>query len=407
MKHTPLIINDPVYGFTRIPRGLLTQIIDHPYFQRLGRIRQLGMSALVFPGAQHTRQQHSIGAFHLMQDALRNLQEKGHFIFDSEAEAAEAAILLHDVGHGPFSHVLEKVFLPSLTHEDITLRMMERINEELHGELKLALLIYRNEHPKAFLHELICSQLDTDRLDYLCRDSFFTGVREGNIGAARIIRMLNLCDNRLVVDAKGLFSIENYLISRRVMYWQVYLHKTAVAAEEVLRQALRRAKHLAAGGEKLFASPALHYFLYHSCTDEFLQEHPEWLDHYAELEDNDVLSALKVWRHSPDKVLATLADGFINRRLFAVEIYDEQPGEECLEMHREAVARKLGITPCEADYFVRSQEVKKEMYNPHHEGIGLLYADGSVRDVGEVSQILKAATAAPVDKKYYLMRYRY
>jgi len=407
MKHTPLIINDPVYGFTRIPRGVLTQIIDHPYFQRLGRIRQLGMSSLVFPGAQHTRQQHSIGAFHLMQEALRNLQEKGHFIFESEVEAAEAAILLHDVGHGPFSHVLEKVFVPQLTHEDITLKMMQRINEELHGALNLALLIYQNKHPKLFLHELICSQLDTDRLDYLCRDSFFTGVREGNIGAARIIRMLNLSDNRLVVDAKGLFSIENYLISRRVMYWQVYLHKTAVAAEEVLRQALRRANYLAAQGEPLFASPALSYFLYHSGAASSFSESDEWLEYYAELEDNDILTALKVWRHSSDKVLATLSDCFINRRLFAVDIYDEYPERQCIENHREAIARTLGIPPEEAEYFVRVQEVKKEMYHPHHEGIGLLYSDGSVRDISEVSQILKASSTVPIDKKIYLLKYRY
>lgn len=404
MKHTPLIINDPVYGFTRIPRGLLTEIIDHPFFQRLGRIRQLGMSSLVFPGAQHTRQQHSIGAFHLMQDALRILQEKGHFIFDSEAEAAEAAILLHDVGHGPFSHVLERTFVPQLTHEDITLRMMRRMNAELRGELGMALMVYEGRHPKPFLRELICSQLDTDRLDYLSRDSFFTGVREGNIGAARIIRMLNLCDNRLVVDAKGLFSIENYLISRRVMYWQVYLHKTAVSAEEVLRQALRRAKFLAARGERIFASPSLDYFLYG--RPQIQPDSEEWLDAYAELEDNDILSALKAWRHAHDRVLATLADCFVNRRLFAVDVCDCPPEAEAVEARCAAVCRKLGLAPDEAGYFVRVQEVSKQMYSLSHEGIGLLQPDGTVRDVGEVSQILRAAAAAPADRKFYLLHYR-
>uniref|UniRef100_UPI0028F116A0 HD domain-containing protein n=1 Tax=Alloprevotella tannerae TaxID=76122 RepID=UPI0028F116A0 len=237
-----LLISDPVYGFTRIARGVLTDIVDHPLFQRLGRIRQLGLSSLVYPGAVHTRLQHSIGAYHLMSEALKTLAEKGVFIFDAEVEAAQAAILLHDIGHCAFSHVLERVFLPDVTHENITLQMIERMNKAFKGALTLAIELLSADCKKPFLHELICSQLDVDRLDYLCRDSFFTGVREGNIGAARIIRTLNVFDDHLVVEDKGLYSVENYLMSRRMMYWQVYLHKTVVAAEELLRSTLRRAQ---------------------------------------------------------------------------------------------------------------------------------------------------------------------
>ena len=282
----------------RIARGVLTDIVNHPLFQRLGRIRQLGLSSLVYPGAVHTRLQHSIGAYHLMSEALKTLAEKGVFIFDAEVEAAQAAILLHDIGHCAFSHVLERVFLPDVTHENITLQMIERMNKAFKGTLTLAIELLSADCKKPFLHELICSQLDVDRLDYLCRDSFFTGVREGNIGAARIIRTLNVFDDHLVVEDKGLYSVENYLMSRRMMYWQVYLHKTVVAAEELLRSTLRRAQTLVRNGHKLFASPALSFFL----TQDQPQEYADWLDYYAELDDSDIISAIKVWQHCDDKV---------------------------------------------------------------------------------------------------------
>ena len=255
------IINDPVFGFIKIPRGLLYNIVKHPLFQRLGRINQLGLASVVYPGARHTRFQHSIGAFHLMSEAINTLQQKGLFIFDSEAEAVEAAILMHDIGHGPFSHVLEHTLISGISHEDISLLMMEQINRDLGGQLNLAIAIFKDQYPKRFLHQLISSQLDMDRLDYLRRDSFFTGVTEGNIGSARIIKMLNVVDDRLVIEQKGIYSIENYLTSRRLMYWQVYLHKTAVAYEKVLVNMLTRAKDLTRQGHKLFASPALSYFL--------------------------------------------------------------------------------------------------------------------------------------------------
>lgn len=400
-------MNDPVYGFISVPRGILCEIIAHPYFQRLDRIRQLGLSATVYPGAQHTRKQHSLGAFHLMSGALRTLAEKGEFIFDSEVEAAQAAILMHDLGHAPFSHVLEQSLTQGISHETISLLMMERINLTVRGELGLAIKIFRDEHPKHFLHELLCSQLDMDRLDYLCRDSFYTGVREGNVGAARIIKMLNVEGDRLVVDAKGIYSVENYLMARRLMYWQVYLHKTAVAAEEVLRSALRRAKHLARTGVQLFASPSLRYFLYNDVTAADFDRDPDCcLEQYAALDDSDILCALKVWQQADDAILARLAAAFINRRLFQVEVFEDGVPEERELQLRQNVARQLGITMEDAAYFVSKRRVAKEMYSAATEGIGLLFPDGTVRDVTEISQIVRADTPAVADSKYYLFSLR-
>lgn len=396
------IINDPVYGFTRIPRGLLTDVIAHPYFQRLGRIRQLGMSALVYPGAQHTRFSHSLGALHLMQEAVRVLMEKGQFMFDAEVEAAEAAILLHDVGHGPFSHVLEGIFSRGLSHEDISLRLMERMNEQMDGRLALAIKVFRGEYGARYLHELISSQIDVDRLDYLNRDSFFTGVREGNVGAARIIKMMEICGDRLVVSAKGLYSVENYLISRRVMYGQVYQHKTVVAGEEVLRQALRRAKFLASQGEAPFAPPALAFFLGNRAAEA---SEDEWLRRYAELEDNDVLSAVKEWTHSADRILALLASDFTHRRLFRVEVFGEPIAPDLIGERRREVASALGIDIADADYFVRTADVSNALYRPGGEGISLLYPDGTLRDIAEASPIIRSAPDA-LDQRFYLMSQR-
>ena len=255
------IINDPVFGFIKIPRGLLYDIVRHPLMQRLNRINQLGLASVVYPGARHTRFQHSLGAFYLMSEAVRSLQEKGIYIFDSEAEAVQAAILMHDIGHGPFSHVLENTLIKGISHEDISLLMMEQINRDLKGQLALAISIFKDDYPNKIFHQLISSQLDMDRLDYLRRDSFFTGVTEGNIGSARIIKMLNVKDSQLVVEVKGIYSIENFLTTRRLMYWQVYLHKTAVGYEKILISALKRAKMLTKQGYDIFAAPALTYFL--------------------------------------------------------------------------------------------------------------------------------------------------
>ena len=397
-----LIINDPVYGFINIPRGLLSRIIEHPWFQRLGRIHQLGMASMVYPGAQHTRKQHSLGAYHLMQEALLCLVGKGHFIFDSEIEAAEAAILLHDIGHGPYSHVLESVFVKGLTHEQLSLAMMRQMNEEFRGELTLAIKIFQDEYPKHFLHELICSQLDMDRLDYLCRDSFYTGVIEGNIGAARIIKTLDLSDDRLVVNQKGIYSVENYLMARRLMYWQVYLHKTAVGAEQLLRSALRRAKCLANNGIELFATSSLHYFLYHNIDANNFFSSDEALERYADLDDSDILVSLKAWSRHPDKVLSILSTSFIERRLFKTEIYEGSLPQGLLEDLRRRTAEKYALSYEDTGYFVSVKTIEKEMYTVCSEGIGMLYPDGKVKDVSEVSNIVRSDNCEMSDSKLYV-----
>ena len=396
------VVNDPVYGFVSVPRGLLCELINHPAFQRLSRIRQLGMSALVYPGATHTRWAHSLGAYHLMREAFRSLKEKGVFVFDVEEEGAEIAILLHDIGHGPFSHVLEHTLIEHLSHEEITRALMRRLNRELGGALGMAIQIYSDEYPKRFLHQLICSQLDTDRLDYLCRDSFYTGVREGNIGAARLIKMLSVADDRLVVEGKGLYSVENYLMARRLMYWQVYLHKTAVAAEEMLRAALERAKELTRGGVQLFASPQLEYFLRSEVQTSHFEEDEECINHFLNLNDSDILCALGVWQHSEDAVLSALAGGFVNRRLFKADIFEGNVSGEALDDCRERVAAQLHI-PLEATrYFVRRRFVSKEMYSANAEGIKVQMPDGAIADVSDVSHIVRGEAVTMEEGRTYV-----
>ena len=396
------VVNDPVYGFVSVPRGLLCELINHPAFQRLSRIRQLGMSALVYPGATHTRWAHSLGAYHLMREAFRALKEKGVFVFDVEEEGAEIAILLHDIGHGPFSHVLEHTLIEHLSHEEITRALMRRLNREFGGALGMAIQIYSDEYPKRFLHQLICSQLDTDRLDYLCRDSFYTGVREGNIGAARLIKMLSVADDRLVVEGKGLYSVENYLMARRLMYWQVYLHKTAVAAEEMLRAALERAKELTRGGVRLFASPQLEYFLRSEVQTSHFEEDEECINHFLNLNDSDILCALGVWQHSADAVLSALAGGFVNRRLFKADIFEGKISAEALDDCRRQVAEQLHI-PLEATrYFLRSRFVSKEMYSANAEGIKVQMPDGAIADVSDVSHIVRGEAVTMEEGRTYV-----
>ena len=350
MSYESKIINDPVFGFIKIPKGLLYNLVRHPLLQRLTRIKQLGLSSVVYPGAQHTRFQHSLGAYYLMSEAIQQLTAKGNFIFDSEAEAVEAAILLHDVGHGPFSHVLEDTIVQGVSHEEISLMLMERINREMNGQLSLAIRIFRDEYPKRFLHQLVSGQLDMDRLDYLRRDSFYTGVTEGNIGSARIIKMLDVKDDQLVVEAKGIYSIENFLMARRLMYWQVYLHKTSVAYERMLISALLRAKELAARGDEVFASPALRFFLYNDIDREAFFSRPECIENFVLLDDNDIWTALKVWCSHPDKVLSTLSAGMVNRRIFKVEISSAPVACERKHELQEAISGKLGIPLHEAAY---------------------------------------------------------
>lgn len=396
------IINDPVHGFIKIPKGLLLQIVQHPLMQRLTRINQLGMSGFVYPGARHTRFQHSIGAFHLMTEAILSLSQKGIFIFDSEAEAVEAAILMHDIGHGPFSHVLENTLISGICHEDISLLMMERINADLGNQLNLALKIFKDEYPKHFLHQLISSQLDMDRLDYLCRDSFFTGVQEGRIGGARIIKMLNVVNDQLVIDEKGLYSTENYLTSRRAMYWQVYLHKTVVAAEKVLVNLLRRAKYLISEGHDLFCTPSLGYFLYNDVDRDFFISHPEALEHYQSMDDNDLLASIKVWMSDSDVILRTLADDFINRHLFKTEMFESMPSDEYIAEKRNGIAEEYGLSYEDTKYLYSVNTVQKDMYDINGDKITVLMKDGSLKDISELSELLNAALLSHQKPKYYV-----
>ena len=401
------IINDPVFGFIKIPRGPLLQIVQHPLMQRLTRIKQLGLASVVYPAAQHTRFQHSIGAFHLMSEAITSLQQKGIYIFDSEAEAVEAAILMHDIGHGPFSHVLEDTLIHGITHEEISLMMMEQINHEMNGALNLALMIFKDHYNKKFLHQLISSQLDVDRLDYLRRDSFFTGVTEGNIGSARIIKMLDVVDDQLVVNSKGIYSIENYLTSRRLMYWQVYLHKTAVACEKVLVNTLLRAKHLTKNGKDIFAPPALKYFLSNDVDGKWFNDHEEALRNYELLDDNDIWSAIKVWTDSDDKILSILSRDLIYRNIFQVEVHEEPIGEEQLAELRLKISQKAGIDLADASYLMSVNTIQKDMYDVNDDQIGILYKDGTIKDIADSSEILNISLLSKKIRKYYLCYQRF
>jgi len=402
------IINDPVFGFIKVPRGLLYGIVEHPLFQRLNRISQLGLASVVYPGARHTRFQHSLGAFHLMSEAVLSLQQKGNFIFDSEVEAVEAAILMHDIGHGPFSHVLENTLIHGISHEDISLMMMEEINAHFQGQLNLAISVFKGEYGKNFLHQLISSQLDMDRLDYLRRDSFYTGVTEGNIGSARIIKMLNVVDDSLVVEQKGIYSLENYLTTRRLMYWQVYLHRTCVAYEKVLVNLLNRAKLLVRNGKDVYAPPALHYFLENDVDAQWFTSHPEALAFYEDLDDSDIWSSMKVWKHHDDKILSTLAADMLERHIFKVEVSDEPFPEEKLSEIASGISDKMNISLEDASHYMMSlNTIQKDMYNVDDDSIAIVYKDGTIRDISDASELLNVQLLSKKIRKYYLCYQRF
>ena len=433
MANKKKIINDPVFGFLSIPNELIFDVLQHPYVQRLNRIRQLGLSYLVYPGAMHSRFGHSIGAMHLMQEAITALRAKGVEITEEESTAAQIAILLHDIGHGPFSHVLEHTIVDGVTHEDISLLMMRRINEDLGSEiydftfgekpLDMSIAIFKNEYPKHFLHQLISSQLDVDRMDYLCRDSFFTGVQEGRVASERLLKMLDVRDDKLVVQVKGIYSVEKFLVARRLMYWQVYLHKTSVAAEQQLIKILSRAKEIAKSTD-LFCSPALRYFLYQNVTfedflapkghDYFLASkghdysgvHSEALEQYALLDDNDVLSAIKAWISSDDKVLSALSEAFINRRLFRGELLDAPLTEAQKTALNKEYAQALGIREQDAAFLWSEHVSTSNTYSEKADSIGILYNDGTVRDIAEASEILDLESLTRKPIKRYLFRFR-
>ena len=396
------IINDPVYGLITIPDNLVFDIIEHPWFQRLRRIIQLGLTHYVYPSAIHTRFQHALGAMHLMTQAVEVLRSKGIIISTEEEEGVLCAILLHDIGHGPYSHALEQTMVKDLSHEDLSLLMMDSLNDFLNHGLDTANKIFRNDHPQKFLHQLVSSQLDMDRLDYLSRDSFFTGVAEGVINTDRIIKMLTVVDDELVVEGKGIYSIEKFIISRRLMYWQVYLHKTVVAAEYMLVNILKRAKELASEDIPLFGSPVLHLFLYSDITIEHFLEDRKWIENFAKLDDYDILCAIKVWTTHRDPILSWLCQSLVDRHLYKVEIRNEPFDPVYVASLKEKTAAQFRLRKEEIGYFLVEGTVTNNAYNPEHDRIRIQFPNHELVDVSEASDQLNISVLSTPVSKYLL-----
>ncbi|MDB5159140.1 MAG: hypothetical protein JWR50_3847 [Mucilaginibacter sp.] len=395
------IINDPVYGFISIPTDLVFDLIEHPYFQRLRYIKQLGMTHLVYPGALHTRFHHALGAMHLMKMAVETLRIKGQDITTHEEEAVTIAILLHDIGHGPFSHALEHTIVKGVSHEDISILLMDKLNGQFNRQLTTAISIFRDTYARKFLHELVSSQLDMDRLDYLNRDSFFTGVSEGVISSDRIIKMLNVRDDHIVIEEKGIYSVEKFIIARRLMYWQVYLHKTVIAAEQLLVKILERSRELVLRGEKLFATPALNHFLTNTLTrDEFIKD--GHLDTFTKLDDTDILSAVKVWAVNDDFVLAKLCSDFVHRKLFHVDITNEPANEKHVAYLSSNAINKYGIKESEVPYFVFTDSIKNNAYRVGDGNIRVLMKNNSIKDIAAASDYSNLEALAKTIEKNIL-----
>ncbi|MBQ1851888.1 MAG: HD domain-containing protein [Paludibacteraceae bacterium] len=402
MKNKKKIINDPVFGFITLPSEFIYDLLQHPYVHRLTRIKQLGLTSYVYPGTQHTRFQHSLGALHLMTEAVTTLRKKGNEITDAEADAVYAAILLHDIGHGPFSHTLEDFFFDGISHEEVGLAIIKQMNTEFEGRLDTTIEILQNTYPKHFLHELVSGQLDMDRLDYLRRDSFFSGVSEGNIGSARIIKMLNIKDGKLVVEAKGIYSIENFLMTRRLMYWQVYYHKTVFASDIMVYQTLKRARYVERNGGDLQATPSLKYFL----KEPARKITPEALEKFRTIDDSDVWVALKTWCNSSDKVLAMLSDGIVNRHLFHIEISNTPFDKSIVEQKTEALCNAYDISRSDAEYLIVENKVSNHMYNGGETAIDILYGNGTTKSIAEASDMFDVSVLERKITKYYLSYYK-
>ena len=395
------IFNDPVYGFITIPGRHIYDIIEHPYFQRLRRIKQLGLTDFVYPGALHTRFQHALGAMHLMTKALDTLRSKGVMIFEAEYEAAQMAILLHDVGHGPFSHTLEFSLFKDVNHEQISLWIFKKLNAEFGGRLELAIQIFTGKYHRKFLHQLVSSQLDADRLDYLRRDCFFTGVMEGTIGSERIIKMLNVVDDQLVVEEKGMYSIENFLNARRLMYWQVYLHKASVSAESMLISLMKRAKKLTQSGGDVAATPALKIFLEQDITvDEFEKDH-DLLDVFGMLDDADIWGSIKFWAQHDDFVMKILSQNLLRRKLFKIELSNEKIAQDRIKEINETLTKK-GFDPSHIKYFVQKGSVSNAAYVAKGSSINILTKSGEVVDVASATDLPNIKAISKIVKKYYL-----
>jgi len=396
------IINDPVYGFVSIPSSLIFDLISHPYFQRLRFIRQLGVSDFVYPGAVHTRFHHAIGAMHLMGRALESLRKKNIEISKEEFEAAQIAILLHDIGHGPLSHSLEETLLPGIHHESLSYLFMKALNKEFHGTLDLALKIFRNSYSRKFFHQLVSSQLDIDRLDYLKRDSFFTGVMEGTIGIDRIIAMLHVHNDHLVVEEKGIFSIESFLQARRLMYWQVYLHKTAVSAERMMVNIVRRAQYLAQAGEKINGSEALLWFLKNKFSLSEFTHQPEALETFGQLDDNDIWGSIKLWRNHPDAILSGLCNRLLQRDLFQIQLTATPIKKSKIEKVRLEIHKSFGVLRNDANYLFAHGTVSNEAYISGGQSISILMKNGKVLSIEEASDLPTVQATSKIVKKNYL-----
>lgn len=397
------ILNDPVYGFITIPSELIFTIIDHPYFQRLRRIKQLGLTDFVYPGALHTRFHHALGAMHLMSITLDNLRNKGTEISDQEYEAALIAILLHDIGHGPFSHALEYSILKGIPHEELSLITIQLLNQELNGQLNLAIQIFKNEYPRKFLNQLVSSQLDIDRLDYLQRDCFFTGVSEGTIGADRIIKMMAVKDEQLVIEEKGIYSIENFLSARRLMYWQVYLHKTTVSAEKMLINLIQRAKVLATSGMAFQVTDELGFFMKETITIEDFKKDHTLLEKFLSLDDYDIWGAIKMWKKHEDYVLRNISQMFLTRNLFKINLSNEPFGSEDLEEMKIKTQRKLQIPDTDIDYFFSSGKVSNYGYLAKDK-INILTKKGKVMDVATAADLPNIKVMSKIVEKHYVCK---
>jgi HD superfamily phosphohydrolase len=401
------IINDPVYGFISIPGDFVFDIIEHPWFQRLRNIKQLGLTSFVYPGANHSRFQHGIGALHLMELAINTLRNKGVQISDDEEEAVNIAILLHDAGHGPFSHALEKSIINGITHEDMSLLIMKKLNEEFHGRLELALKIFTGTYNRKFFHELISGQIDMDRLDYLRRDSFFTGVIEGSVGSDRIIRMLNVVDDSLVIDEKGIYSLEKFLIARRLMYWQVYMHKTVLSSESLLVKTLKRAKELARKGLDLYTTPSLRFFLYNNIGYSDLTKEGNFTpglvaSNFTRLDDTDILVSAKYWIDDTDIILSDLSRRLLQRDLFAIELQNEPFPEERVRKLRSVTGDLMKIGHDDEEYFVFTESISNLAYAPDAPEVKILLKSGKTANISSVSDMFDHRFLSERITKYFL-----
>ena len=402
MKASSKIINDPLYGFISLQGGIILNLIEHPYFQRLRRISQLGLTSLVYPGALHTRFHHAIGAMHLMQKAINVLRSKGHEISDEEAEGVKIAILLHDIGHGPYSHSLEHSIVDNISHEELSLFYMHKLNNEFNGKLDLAIQIFKDEYSKSYLHQLVSSQLDMDRMDYLNRDSFYSGVQEGVVGAERIINMLDVLNDNLVVEIKGIYSVEKFLIARRLMYWQVYFHKTVVSAEQMLIKVLQRAKELSQNNIDLFGTSSLQLFLKNNFTIKDFKSNPKVFESFTELDDYDIMASIKEWQSHSDNILASLSNKIVRRELFKVTLLDEPMDNHSISRIKKNMMNTYNLDATNVNYFFLEGEITNNAYKLNDSDINILFKDNLIKDLmGAADKSTISALCKTVKKYFY------